>query len=348
MNTKLFLKLKNHIINTASIETLTKIRWLISIQQIYTDKFKYYFYKYSDNLFNINDNYKNIDEWYSALDYYKNSGENAITIKLKWAHRPWPGNFGDWLSPYIINKLSNCPVEHMHEVSNQKIKHMIAIGSIASVANEYSFVIGAGANNNKSKLPKAYYSSVRGPKTAALILVNNSNELGISYGDLGYLLCKVYKPKSRQLVNDILFAPHINQYSEQFELPLNWKLIDIRASHPTRIENIIDQLLESRLVITSAMHILIACQSYGVPCILVDLSLLTRRGIPGDGLKYDDAQQGIGLISRPLVKLSNMEELKTIASDTSYVCDFPNKTEIDKLFESSVKAIDRYLKWVQK
>ena len=40
--------------------------------------------------------------------YYKmnkNSKSTLPAIKLAWWHLPEPGNYGDWLSPYIINFL---------------------------------------------------------------------------------------------------------------------------------------------------------------------------------------------------------------------------------------------------
>ena len=46
--------------------------------------------------------------------YYKmnkNSKSTLPAIKLAWWHLPEPGNYGDWLSPYIINKITGGKID---------------------------------------------------------------------------------------------------------------------------------------------------------------------------------------------------------------------------------------------
>ena len=53
-------------------------------------------------------------------------------------------------------------------------------------------------------------------------------------------------------------------------------------------------LIQYDRVVTSAMHVFIVCQSYGIPC-----SLVTFEGfednVHGTGLKYGDYAMGVGL-----------------------------------------------------
>jgi hypothetical protein len=73
-------------------------------------------------------------------------------------------------------------------------------------------------------------------------------------------------------------------------------LVQEQAPPPpiTQIADFIGELVAYDRVVTSAMHVFIVCQSYGVPC-----SLVTFEGfednVHGTGLKYGDYAQGVGL-----------------------------------------------------
>ena len=62
-------------------------------------------------------------------------------------------------------------------------------------------------------------------------------------------------------------------------------------SRPKDIEVFVKTLGEYDKVITSAMHVMIVCQSYGIPC-----GLVTFRGyeenVHGTGIKYEDYALG--------------------------------------------------------
>lgn len=295
----------------------------------------------------VAEGYSEDKEWASAFFYYQNKSSGLDRILLKWSDRPSPGNFGDWLSPYIISKVSSAPVDHLDEVSNIKKKHMIAIGSIASLANEYSFVLGAGVNSRSAHLGKANYYSLRGPLTNKVA----KDSLGINVsnmGDLGFLIARYYRGKSGFSRNKVLFAPHINHIHWANNLSCKYPVLNIHSSHPSHIEHIIDQLLSSDLVITSAMHILITCQSYGVPCILVNLNEISGDIVPGDGVKYIDAQEGIGLPALLPRVIKSEDEFFYCIESRFGISDTPERYAIDNLMAVAQEGVSEYFKWSKK
>jgi hypothetical protein len=77
-------------------------------------------------------------------------------------------------------------------------------------------------------------------------------------------------------------------------LPDNFEELSVLMSSPDKIAEFLGTLIRYDRVVTSAMHVFIACQSYGIPC-----SLVTFEGfedaVHGTGLKYGDYAMGVGL-----------------------------------------------------
>jgi hypothetical protein len=77
-------------------------------------------------------------------------------------------------------------------------------------------------------------------------------------------------------------------------LPENYDELSVLLSSPDKIAEFLGTLIKYDRVVTSAMHVFIVCQSYGIPC-----SLVTFEGfedaVHGTGLKYGDYAMGVGL-----------------------------------------------------
>ena len=72
--------------------------------------------------------------------------------------------------------------------------------------------------------------------------------------------------------------------------------LDIFMSHPDDIKVLVETLNQYDRVVTSAMHIFITCQSYGIPCALITFEGF-EDSVHGNGIKYGDYAQGVGLAS---------------------------------------------------
>ena len=62
-------------------------------------------------------------------------------------------------------------------------------------------------------------------------------------------------------------------------------------SHPDQISSFVKDLIGYERVVTSAMHVMIVCQSYGIPCALVTFAGF-EENVHGTGIKYQDYAQG--------------------------------------------------------
>jgi hypothetical protein len=77
-------------------------------------------------------------------------------------------------------------------------------------------------------------------------------------------------------------------------LPDDMDELSVLASHPDDIATLLAQLIRYDRVVTSAMHVMITCHSYGIPCALVTFEGL-EQAVHGSGVKYEDYALGVGV-----------------------------------------------------
>lgn len=276
--------------------------------------------------------------WGQAF-YDYNSCDYASNLKLMWTEDPCPGNYGDWLSPYIITKVSKRGVVHVSGINNSRVRHLIALGSVIDCANKNSVVIGAGIDNKNAKLDnQANYISVRGKYTAKRLKELTGIEVH-RFGDIGFLLRRLYTPKEREEKNKSLLVRHVNQSFFPVELPEDYKEFSIFAAKKDDIEAFIDEIYNSSLVVTSAMHCFITCISYGVPCKLISFSGEEIK-VPGDGIKFLDALSGVNL---PEIKPKTIEIGPNMFDDIDDVVPYTHKVsnvELDKIVETIKMSLE--------
>ncbi len=229
----------------------------------------------------------------SFLDY--TARPKGQPMRLVWWEKPYPGNFGDWLSPLVFHRVSD-DRKVMFVPPNGKAgkAHLVGLGSIVKFANKNSIVVGSGASQRDAALnPNATYVSVRGPITADLIKSAGGPSVE-SFGDPGILMPRVM-PISRGKTNGkFALVRHYAHRKLFLKLPDNIDEHSLVMSGMNEIEQLIKTLAGYDAVITSAMHIFIVCQSYGIPCGLVTFA--SGEGlVHGDGMKYIDYARGAGV-----------------------------------------------------
>lgn len=209
------------------------------------------------------------------------------TINAWWMTKPDPGNFGDILTPYIIKKLSGYSAVYTPAPFNRPV--FIAVGSIASRASNMTTIWGSGVMSlSERPSNEATYLAVRGPITRELIL-SNGGKCPEIYGDPGLLLPKFYNKTPRKKYK-IGFIPHYVDY-DQVKSWYNSPDIKIINLLDSNIHNVIDQILECEMVVSSSLHGIITAVAYGVPASWVVFS----DKLKGDGSKFQDFFQSIGV-----------------------------------------------------
>jgi hypothetical protein len=225
--------------------------------------------------------------------YSGRTSENHVT--LTWWARPFPGNFGDWLSPLIIANYTTDRILYHSPTAPIVEPHLISTGSIGRFITPSSIVIGTGISSDDVELhPKAQYMSVRGPLTAKLVRECGGPDVE-SFGDPGAIMSRIIPLERPKKTNGrVAFIRHFTHNTLPMRLPDNFEELSVLLSSPNKIADFLGELIRFDRVVTSAMHVFIVCQSYGIPC-----SLVTFEGfedaVHGSGLKYGDYAMGVGL-----------------------------------------------------
>lgn len=187
-------------------------------------------------------------------------------------------NFGDWLTPYIIKKLTGALPNHT--LTGQR--YMLA-GSILQEADDATAVLGAGfgARDQVCK-GKPTLHIVRGQITGAMLVAQGFTPDWL-YGDPGIVLPLIYNPTiPKTYAHGIL--PHYVDY-ELFKTYQKSGVLVIDITQP--IEAVINAMLSCETLATSSLHGLIVGDAYGIPTTLEKYS----DKIAGDGMKYTDYRE---------------------------------------------------------
>lgn len=192
-------------------------------------------------------------------------------------------NFGDFLNPYIVEKLTGKKPMLFYPKSKFSFffKHALMIGSVINKSNSNSIVWGSGIINKNDKIKGGKFIAVRGPRTAQRL-----KELSLKapnvYGDPALLLPLIYEEK-RENIYKIGVIPHFFDFEELNALDYNKSevlFIDLLNSD---VEFVIDQILSCEKIISTSLHGLIVAHAYQIPAMWWKYSKLN-----GDDVKFYD------------------------------------------------------------
>jgi hypothetical protein len=261
-------------------------------------------------------------------------------IALSWWVRPFPGNFGDWLSPLIFSHYSQAKIKFVPPTSSVKSspKHIVGVGSIGRFINKRSLVVGTGISSYENPLDKsARYLSVRGPLTASY-LKDCGGPVVSSFGDPAAIIPRIFPFSHGETNGRVALVRHFSHERVPLKLPENFDELSVLLSSPQAIEEFISKLVCYDEVVTSAMHVMIVCHAYGIPCSLVTFEGL-EHAVHGSGIKYTDYALGVGLpemspvvVSRDLTKVS-FKDIRQIVSITE-----EKKDEIESAIRESLDS----------
>jgi len=195
-------------------------------------------------------------------------------------------NFGDALTPWILEKLFNEPVVFKRPAQGHT-SYMVT-GSILNCELTNAIVWGCGlANaNDPVALDAAEIRAVRGPLTAKIARARGA-VINDVVGDPALLLPRWYKPRIEG--GDLGIIPHYVDYEEvQARYGQSDDIIVIDVLQP--VETVLDQLALCNRVLSSSLHGLIAAHAYGKPAEWVVFS----DKLEGDGMKFQDYFMSIG------------------------------------------------------
>ncbi|MEA1899070.1 MAG: polysaccharide pyruvyl transferase family protein [Bacteroidota bacterium] len=224
------------------------------------------------------------------------------SIPLTW----WAGapNFGDILSPYLVQKITSKPVRYvfLRPGNKRKFKSLnfrnpqfsyFAIGSIISRVNSNSVVWGSGAfgvENENHLTRETKYLAVRGPLTRNLLRIHGGDCPEI-YGDPALLLPEVFNPKVEKKYKIGVILRWSEREWNKTEFGHDVKKIYLGTED---IEGTMLDILSCEKIISSSLHGIVLADAYGIPSAW--LSSTTPKGFE---FKFYDYFLSVNKIQKP-------------------------------------------------
>jgi hypothetical protein len=196
-------------------------------------------------------------------------------MNIWWSKKPEPGNFGDILTPYILNHFGI-----KHKYADKAQCDTLCVGSIAKFARDGVKVLGSGTARASDILCKdADWRFVRGPYTRQYVL-RDGGDCPPVYGDPALLLPLFCEgaPKKRYKIG---IVPHYVDYEEVTKIYNGHHIIDVLNSNPLEVAY---QISECEKIVSSSLHGIIAAHAYNIPAAWVEFS----DKVSGDGTKFKD------------------------------------------------------------
>jgi len=219
-------------------------------------------------------------------------------------------NFGDKMSPYIIEKISG--KRCIWSPPESDILKYVVTGSILNWEMKNAVSWGAGLANNDDKIGIETIIAVRGEISKYIAIVNGATG-NIVTGDPALLLPRIYNPNVKKKYKLGIFPHYIDcdiiSYNLVSQLP-----DDVAFIYPLDdVEKTIDLICSCENIISSSLHGLIVADAYRIPSKWVKFS----DRILGDNTKYMDYYSSIGydIATKPVdlrssITLDNMLDVR--------------------------------------
>ena len=217
-------------------------------------------------------------------------------------------NFGDALSPYIVESLSGLPApikrangSYVRKLAKALLtfsfgdikailfpwqSSVVGVGSIIEWGNAKSKIWGSGFMNNSGTFGGGQICAVRGPYTANR-LVNLGFPKCDIYGDPALLLPLFHQAATKKKYK-LGIIPHWKETDKFIELYADrYKVIDLRTSD---IDKVMEEITSCEYILSSSLHGVIVPHAYNIPALWI------KDGyIDTDGFKFFDYFASVGI-----------------------------------------------------
>lgn len=240
------------------------------------------------------------------------SNNNQKNVNLIYFNGPMNGNFGDELSPYIVNNIidkNNYILKKRDH--NMKDINLVAIGSMIQAAKNDYHIWGSGI------LTDTYYKhffdfrrlnvhAVRGPLTHNL-LSKRINNIPQIYGDPALLCPEFYKPdKILNYTDKIGIVPHYCNYNAIDKIFKENKLdkSNYVIIHPCGVcLDVVKKIISCKAIISNSLHGLIISDAYNVPNVWLNTKIAQHNDF-----KFQDYFQSQGRESKFIEDITHFEQ----------------------------------------
>lgn len=260
-----------------------------------------------------------------------------------WAERK---NYGDYLSPFIVQKLTGCKVRakdvcylqkpltiilrdflkkgHLNLRFSHRFlpfeKNYVCIGSIMGQGNNNSHYWGTGFLRKTEGSVPGIIHAVRGYLSKEIVLKNKKNHLNKIEGDIAVgdpaLLLPMFIPPLKTKTNKYGIIPHYvdyNYFNDNFGD--KYLIVDLSSSN---VEKITNEITSCERILSTSLHGLIVAHAYNIPALWIERNEI----LPGsNGFKFKDYFSTVGLAYEPF------RNVKTLLN---------NQRNLDKLFNDNI------------
>lgn len=241
-------------------------------------------------------------------------------IKKIYAYWCLSDNFGDKLTPYLIEKMTSNKC--IWSPPNSDILKYAVTGSILNWDMVNSVTWGTGIANKDDTIGTGKIVMVRGEISKYRAILSGAENIEV--GDPALLLPRYYKPKKTKKYKLGIFAHYIDTDIIAYNIKLPEDVVLIYALDD--IEKIIDTICSCERVISSSLHGLIVADAYGIPTKWVKFS----DRILGDGTKFMDYYSSIGHDIG--TKCIDLRQAITLGGMLAVECDLKEmKIDLDKM-----------------
>lgn len=232
-------------------------------------------------------------------------------IRLYWAgSNDANANFGDQLSPLLIRNLFGAEVKY----SGIGAADMVAVGSILegiqNLAETCPWIWGSGFVEPGASWngPDIKVLALRGALSMERFIEAGHSEVPL--GDPGILVRRALPHLQWQPSDRIGFVPHFterdSERSREIASHPAVKLIDVCAP----VEDVVSEILQCRLVLSSSLHGLIVSDFFGVPNQWIE----PGPDITGGRYKFDDYYSAFSVKRDPVDPVEMVREADHVVS----------------------------------
>ncbi|MFN3866496.1 MAG: hypothetical protein ACK4MD_07250, partial [Demequina sp.] len=159
------------------------------------------------------------------------------------------------------------------------------------------------------------------------------------FGDPGILIRRALPLSRGQTNGRTALVRHHTHMPLPLDLADDVDELSVLASHPDDIAALVTALLGYDRVVTSAMHVMIVCHSYGIPCALVTFEGM-EDSVHGSGIKYEDYALGVGITGLRGPRVVSLDLPRAALDDATFEITLPESL-LDDVQCALAEASDR-------
>lgn len=183
-----------------------------------------------------------------------------------------PYNLGDYLGLVVVNWMLERNGLSLDDYVEKK-KHLLTVGSGAVKSYQNMTVWGSGVERELPQMFRRFFQrswfrkldirAVRGPLSRDY-LMKFGHKCPEVYGDPAILMPLIYGGVEREGYYDVSIIP---QLVTEGGIRKNYPQAHIISMNTNDYKSVIDQIVQSKLIISSSLHGVILADAYGVPSV---------------------------------------------------------------------------------